>query len=1418
MEWPCLPWMRRVFPLGEPPESDRYGWPVASVWSGAAVGRSLADERAARVLVLRGEWGMGKSYAFEQEYRDLETAGLPAQRFDLGKCGADATRAEAKLGAVFHAPVGAAEWYVLLDALDEGLDNLAELDQLIIEQLEGLEDEARRGLRLRISCRTARWPAGLETELARLWPEDRVAVVGLAPLSRDDVTLAARTVGLQDPVAFSSLVQQRGLVALATHPMTLRQMLTSYTTRGTLPDTAAEAYREACLHLCKETRRPKRAELRRTQAAAEHLFAIATRVAAALQFGPYTALADRAPESGEPGGDDLELSRLASGAEPGHLGAPVPCTMNELSQLTESSLLVPVGDYRWAFVHKSYQEFLAAEFLRGRDIQTALERELLWIGDGPSRHILPAHQEVAAWRSETNQAVFEDLLRDDPLILLLADLERRADRDRARVVDALLALLKSDDTVRLDNTTLHRLDHPQIAAQLRPYLKATTEVNLLFGAVRIARACHRPELSAELLALAESRDAHTEVRVAALAAISAPETEAVERIRALAYDESPEIVAAALRQLWPDHITLTDFLSRVRDPDPQLIGRAYMLRREIPELIGTAELDEAITWARDVLCDTEVSPSRALAVSLLARAITVASQAPLTDALLSNVADSLVGLADHHELLFTQELHTPLQDLAEALGREPQTRRDLALLLLTRASAEQFLALHVGRISPGLLPQADASYWMEHWGLLSAVHEQVSRLAVAFPPPEDPTVLDRALAARDAHPSLRAVTAFWDSPPEEAPWEREHRELQEAERRANTYDETALRAALDAVLTSGPDQVRSAWARVVSELHHTPDGSPTKWEGAWLAAVTEAPSRPLAGTQLDSLLSQAALHVLWTVPALSAEKLVPWGAIEFRIAPELTALALVDALSTVSLEPGRWAGWAVALATVYPRDDVHAIHLRLLTLCVERAGEAISELITAVLDGVHDDVAQTIARTCGELPLNSVRRALHSWARHADRRPEQWRGVLSELAARGDGEASVQLAAALVGNPSDHASNSPEHVRWMLAAVALLHLTALPAVWPLIRRRLDDRDTLNAFLHQLTRTPAPPGSWPTAVAALPERDLADFYRLLVHHVGIDAIVNRPLQSGFVGDDDRLRDMARTLPNILAHKGTLDAAAELRTLSEEYPGIWQLRVEARATTRTAAARYAEPVEPEQLIRLADAAQLRWIADERHLLDIVLESLDRFAKALHRPNGLIVSLWNRARAGVNHCEWWPCWEEDFSDIVATFLLQDIGGHRVVINREVQVRRPGFPGLRTDIQIEAPAHEGTGNDPIRVVIECKGCWNDSLDTALAKQLVAGYLQAPRTAGIFLTAYFHCDRWDTSKQRGCPARGHGLVEVQRHQEREAEAQRQQEDVSVVAVTLDCALPASDEDWRWAALAPARSADELHERETNSF
>jgi len=59
------------------------------------------------------------------------------------------------------------------------------------------------------------------------------------------------------------------------------------------------------------------------------------------------------------------------------LGGRVPCTLWNLRQVTESSLLIPTGDLRWVFAQDSYREFLAAHFLRMRDLPPQPQRQLL---------------------------------------------------------------------------------------------------------------------------------------------------------------------------------------------------------------------------------------------------------------------------------------------------------------------------------------------------------------------------------------------------------------------------------------------------------------------------------------------------------------------------------------------------------------------------------------------------------------------------------------------------------------------------------------------------------------------------------------------------------------------------------------------------------------------------------------------------------------------------------------------------------------------------------------------------------------------------------------------------------------------------------------------------------------------------------
>ncbi|MFB6554252.1 hypothetical protein [Streptomyces sp. NPDC056405] len=69
------------------------------------------------------------------------------------------------------------------------------------------------------------------------------------------------------------------------------------------------------------------------------------------------------------------------------------------------------------------------------------QRQLLYIGDGEACHIVPAHQEIAAWHANSDATLFDDLLRDDPLILLLADLPSLLDTAREHTADQHRALV-----------------------------------------------------------------------------------------------------------------------------------------------------------------------------------------------------------------------------------------------------------------------------------------------------------------------------------------------------------------------------------------------------------------------------------------------------------------------------------------------------------------------------------------------------------------------------------------------------------------------------------------------------------------------------------------------------------------------------------------------------------------------------------------------------------------------------------------------------------------------------------------------------------------------------------------------------------------------------------------------------------------
>lgn len=1341
----------------------------------------LEDVRQIPVVVLLGERGCGKSVTLDQERTQLLQAGLPVTFLDLGKDVFDLPSARERLQQNLSTSVGEEARYVLLDGLDEGLSDIPGLDKALVHHLRALSEPERRGLRVRIACRTTRWPEVLEMGLPALWPAaSQVAVVTLAPLTRADWETAADQHDL-DGADFVAQVTGRNLQALAQQPATLIPLLEAHDHGAALPATVADAYAQACRTLCRETREEDFTR-RQERPATDGLLAVARWIAAALQFSRCAALVD-GPRAGE---GEVDLDTLAAASVPGH-GPPQACGRRELVHLTESGLLTPVGRRRWVFAHRSFQEYLAAEFLSAGRISPAVVRELLWVGGGPARHIVPDHEEVAARLAIGDEQLFADLLADDLRVLLLADLQAVAARQRARVAQALLDRASEEVLDRIDWNSLSRLDHPGIAAQVTPLLMPGADREQQHMALQMAVACRPLGLTPVLLELAEDRNQLRHLRSLALQALEeAVDGATADRLLLLAADPSPTVAEQALARLWPQHLSATEYLDLRRDPDPHAV---YILFDPTAQLMTPERATGLLDWSTRTLRDH--GAKSAWAADLVAQAVALLSDPNPSNAArltVEQVGQALVALAAHSERAYETGAHAAFEHLNEALADAPALRRRLAGYLLHHCTPDAVAQFAYATPRPGVFTDDDLLYWLTRW---SDLPEHARRAATSLishrPRPEDPQLRDAVDRARQIDPTLRGATAWWDAP--EPPWLSRQRERENEQRRRHTFAPDQLAHALQAVCEAGPQTVRQAWRTVVGHLYRTADGTNvTPSEG--LDVVAAAPSSPPHGSDLHRSLVTAAHHVLITAPVVRAQDIPAWRT-GYRQLPELSALSFLSAAAADATMPQkeerRWAGWALALAALTAPGEDTELRYTLLRHCAHRAGQ---DFVTAVEDRLQhmpyrlDELTDTLASTS----LDEAVDAVYRWACTPGQPFEPQADALEVLARRGHLQARAQLAGIVATGPE---AGPPHRTQWIRAVLILMSCDGLTSIWPTIRAHFTDQTLFTELTQQMINSPENRRDWPQGVSDLDASDLADLYVRLLQRPQLQQ--PRPLHEPgvlyTVTSDEILHDLADALPRLIANKVTAAAADELARLSQttsRNPSA--LARLSQHTARQAARQGLKPLPVHQLRQLADDVSLRVVADETQLLEVAMEALDHVQDALSGPNGLATLLWNR-RAPAAGSAMWPMWEEDFSDFVMGLLKIHLAKRRVILNREVQIDRPGAGGGRTDIHIQA-ATNADDPEPFTVVIECKGCWNRGLDTALADQLVDRYLRRPRTAGIFLVGYFDCDLWNDQQRPRCSP-GHSRQEIEQHQHKKAAQHR----AVVRAKVLDCRPPGVQTD-----------------------
>jgi len=1278
------------------PRLDGYGFladPLAHAYANPHVTRIDINSLPACSVIL-GEPGIGKTYLVEQAlHAAIASRGdNRVVHIELGTIGSEYAFDQ----AIFENP-RIAQWLngdttleLFLDGLDESLVNLQTMSAHIRRALERLP-VAR--LQLRLSCRATEWQGDLGEFFRKQWPDAAIRVI--APLRETDVALAATDVGV-DAESFLAAVRPAG--ALAARPVTLAFFLDLARQSQALPQTREELYRKGCLLLCGESNEGRQMRDQAPPFTEGQIYACAARIAAATVFGNRVEIVKSVTI---PANADTSVfwNQIAPATEDIN-GEQFSVTVELVQATVSRALFRPngLGRVRWA--HRTFAEFMAAEYLRTHPLRPQQKLDLLIAPNGYG--VVPQLRETAAWSADLDKPLRRSLIDLDPAAMLRADMSTFADDDRHALVDALFnthgdeALILRD--LHVDD--LVKLHHPNLREQLAARLHEGDAAKRLVVAIASGTGAE-PFLEQMIDAVMDPVSSFA-LRHATLDVIAGlPRTSAIGRLAALlpdaiGTDYDSDIRGRLLDLLWPDFIDAkTLFSSLVGEPPDEsyFFGAFERFVREklgndfdadfavaglawIPNRPHAREFDRhfenlvcrVLLFAHDHAREepfVALLPA-AIAAELRRVSTSVASLArhARTSPLADDARKALVGAiiaqldpADRHALphFFVTEpdMHWMLEQLQAADADRKNVWAQLMWAVWSRedAAANDLILRAVGEPAiadtfRGVLQPVD---------LGSPQAEKLKhQYALLHPPPAEPKSPLAADHWSRLAESLSSPKAMW--------WANA---IYAAATDAGTYE-----GSIDAILATLRKRFETASPE---QLEHAAD------EFARQAARVSV-------EDIGSRRSHPTLALLAAIKYLGQE----------RIEDEV----LRGWLPALLVAPEHGADPSEVAAIVAPLIDPAYVTEFVLALFDLEARQQTGEAFffsRQVADRHWNDAirAGLVDRLKGNLSPAAYGLVLELLLQKnvSDARSNAERRVTEATAAGQANDHAIEAAARMVEEAGDAGWN---------------------VVWPF----------LQAFpgtdLRVLRRGLGPKNAYYIAPKLSPGhvRELA---RFLVDRHGVAHSMSERTPIQHIGLD---------LMSYLIHRGAVD---EVRALREQYPELLGAESVTHAKNAFAELQWHAP-EPAAIFRMVIDARRRIVRDGAHLLEVIIFALDEIQQSLRGDNPQVESLWNGDR---------PKGENDIRNWILDRLKRKYEGlPSLFANKEVEVSAAYY----TDIKVEArPQGQDAGRYPsLHATIEVKGCWHDKLKTAMTNQLLGLYLKDSESPhGIYLVLWFGSEGW---------------------------------------------------------------------------
>ncbi len=1320
--------------------------------------KGFEEIKKAHCLILLGEPGIGKSTAVHDEILRTEETKGPGEFVlvvDLKEYGSE----EFLWKALFENEVwgdyrkGSYKLHLFLDSLDEVRIRIANIQKLL---MRGFRDCPLDGLFLRIACRTAEWPSSFYDQLCGLWSTEEVKLFELAPLTRKNVMQAAEIVGI-DVANFMRAIHEKRLGALASKPVTLNFLMNLYLTHGDLPTGQVELYRQGCLYLCEEPDKERRekgdiSKLYCGVLSARERLAIASRIAAVLTFSNSYAVSrnglSETPEGCVP------VAQLEGGKETTDRGT-IDANDNAIQDTLKTGLFTSRGPELFGYAHQTYQEHLAAGYLRQADMRQIKE---LLTHPHDVDVIVPQLQETAAWVASERPDVMLWIMSIRPQNLLRSDLCMVDSTVKEELTEVLLRRIARDEL--FDDLSLrenyHKLVYPGIADKLRPIIENRA---LSFvarrAAIDIAEACNLMELQTVLANIAlDTSEADGLRSQAAQAVCEIADYDTRQRLEPrgegkLGDDPDDELSGCGLRCVWPGHWSLSKLVENLTPAKNKSLvgGYSYFLDYEVPDQLKkgatTDQTAKALAIANGWIGTDSKYDSHNFG-RIYDELLRLSFKGIPDPVIMAELSDALLRSAMHGSLSDgNDENSNPWKQMES----EVKKRHHLVKYMIrTGRLGERDATLLLIHETP-LVLNSDFAWMLTEIEQAESPEQTVwARLILGILNPDLPVqCVSDFLEVRLRVPALeRGYMVYWEldsdlSKKFKDGYAQRLRREQRAKRQGRVSPVAErIEPLLKRIELGDVEQ----WFALTHNLSIDQDTGQSKhWDGIELS---ETPGWKALDKVVRDRVEQAGVRFILNYSPPSDE----WfgkGSWHQDILSVCMALLIVskhgDFLDQIeSTTFNKWIPYMVDNPVFF--NDATA-HCQLFSLAYRKAPETTKKYLIRLMksedgrgQGIHcieylkgcwhPDLTGLLLRilTNCELQANSFKSVARRLIEIGSEEIETIiieRFRLHVCESKGSGGIVVELALLLLKHWAEKYWND---------------------LWEFLEK---DKDLCSKVLGCVE-----PGYGHGASFAeeLSDAHLGDLYSLMCKLWPPEE--DPALGGGALTERHRLADIRSSIFMLLVNRGTREACAAIESLIEKFPDqrLWM-----KWRLREAQANYYRktwgPPSAAQIIELLSNSTRRYVENEEELIEVVLESLTRFQRQCkNRTLPSAGNFWNYQGSGNDRKNFRPKDEEDLSDGIASWLRDDLGPSKgVVINREVQPRR----GQETDIYINAVTRIPSGENAIlTVVVEVKGCWHKELDKAMETQLVNRYMKENGLAcGLYIVGWYVCDKWDDGDYR---------------------------------------------------------------------